>query len=69
MIMKDAVGSLIGSLPVALIMGWLGNMIFKRVEKIFESSTDHEIRLQVMKEQIRVLEEKIKELNAKVNDR
>jgi len=63
--MKDAVGSLIGSLPVALIMGWLGNMIFKRVEKIFESSTDHEIRLQVMKEQVRVLQEEIKSLKDK----
>ena len=63
--MKDAVGSLIGSLPVALIMGWLGNLIFKRVERIFESSTDHEIRLQVMKEQIRVLQEEIKFLKDK----
>ena len=62
--MKDAVGSLIGSLPVALVFGWLGNMIFKRVEKIFESSTDHEIRLQVMKEQIRVLDEKIREMKS-----
>jgi hypothetical protein len=63
--MKDAVGSLIGSLPVALIMGWLGNLIFKRVEKIFESSTDHEIRIQVMKEQIRVLQDEIKFLKDK----
>jgi hypothetical protein len=63
--MKDAVGSLIGSLPVALIMGWLGNLIFKRVERIFESSTDHEIRLQVMKEQMRVLQEEIKFLKDK----
>lgn len=63
--MKDAVGSLIGSLPVALIMGWLGNLIFKRVERIFESSTDHEIRLQVMKEQIKVLQEEIKFLKDK----
>lgn len=60
--MKDAVGSLIGSIPVALIFGWLGNMIFKRVEKIFESSTDHEIR-------IRILEEKNKDLNAKIDHR
>lgn len=58
-------GSLIGSLPVALIMGWLGNLIFKRVERIFESSTDHEIRLQVMKEQIKVLQEEIKFLKDK----
>lgn len=51
--MDDFFKGFAGSVPLALIFGWLTSLIFKRVEKLFDGSTDHEIRLRILESKLK----------------
>lgn len=58
--MESIINSLLGGVPVALILGFLGNQFLKRIEKVIDKTDNHEIRISVLETKIEFLKEFIK---------
>lgn len=58
--METIINSLLGTVPVALILGFLGNQFLKRIEKVIDKTDNHEVRISVIETKIELLKEFLK---------
>jgi hypothetical protein len=55
--METIINSIIGTVPVALILGFLGNQFLKRIEKVIDKTDNHEVRLSVIENELKHLKQ------------
>ena len=55
--METIINSIIGTVPVALILGFLGNQFLKRIEKVIDKTDNHEIRISVLENELKHLKQ------------
>jgi len=51
--METIINSLLGTVPVALTLGFLGNQFLKRIEKVIDKTDNHEIRISIIENELK----------------
>lgn len=54
--METIINSLLGTVPLTLVIGFLGNQFLKRIEKVIDRTENHELRIAILENELKHLQ-------------
>lgn len=54
--METIINSLLGTVPLTLVLGFLGNQFLKRIEKVIDKTDQHELRISILENELKHLQ-------------
>lgn len=55
-IRETIINSLLGTVPLTLVLGFLGNQFLKRIEKVIDKTDQHELRISILENELKHLQ-------------